>query len=205
MQTKIIQIIISLLFIASSLFSQNVLLTEDFATPLKWKASNMANGSMTFEKESSESIMKVEALEDKMFTAVLKVPALQTTTTKVNIQYDFFLTDKYNAHVIFGIKPNRLNVNSEGNKGLRLCGESIQSADGAKIFNININVWHKMHIVYDLQSKIAKFTLDGNESKDVDLNMQPDKDYLFNPSAIEVRAFKGGMIKVKAIKISELQ
>lgn len=205
MQTKKNQIAIFLLLIASSLFSQNVLLSEDFVTPLKWKASNMVNGSMTFEKEGSESIMKVEAAEDKMFTVVLKVPALQTTTKRVNIQYDFFLTDKYNAHVIFGGKPNRLNMNSEGNKGLRLCGESTLGSDGAKYMTLTTNAWHKMHIVYDLQSKIAKFTLDGKESKEVDLNMQPDKAYIFNPSSIEVRAFKGGMIKVKAFKITELQ
>lgn len=204
MQTKKNLLGLLLLVLSTSIFSQKVLISEDFVTPLKWKASNMANGSMTFEKEGSESIMKVDAMEDKMFTAVLKVPALQTTTTKVIIQYEFYLTDKYNAHVIFGAKPNRLNVNSEGNKGLRLCGESVQGADGAKYMTLSTNAWHKMQIVYDLQSKIAKYTLDGKETKEVDLNMQPDKAYVFTPSAIEVRAFKGGVIKVKAIKISEL-
>lgn len=204
MQTKKNLFALLLLALSTSLFSQKVLISEDFVTPLKWKASNMANGSMTFEKEGTDIVMKVEALEDKMFQAILKVPALQPTTTKVKIQYDFFLTDKYNAHVIFGAKPNRLNVNTESNRGLRLCGESIQGADGAKFMNPTINAWHNMQIEYDLQSKIAKYTLDGKETKEVDLNMQPDKAYVFTPSAIEVRAFKGGVIKVKAIKISEL-
>jgi len=204
MQTKKNIIVLFLLVLSSNIFSQKVILSEDFVTPLKWKASNMANGSMTFEKEGTESIMKVEAMEDKMFTAVVKVPALQPTTTKVIMQYEFYLTEKYNAHVIFGEKPNRLAVNSEGNKGLRLCGESVQGADGAKYMTLSTNAWHKMQVVYDLKSKLVKFTLDGKESKEVDLNMQPDKSYNFIPSAVEIRAFKGGIIKVKAIKISEL-
>ena len=197
-------LLIILLMLGSSVFSQKILLDENFVKPLKWKASNNANGSMTFEKEGSESVMKVEAVEDKMFTAILKLPALQATTTKVLLEYVFFLTEKFNAHVIFGEKPNRLVVNSDGTKGLRLSGESIQSADGAKFMTISTNAWHKMQIVYDFKTKLARFTLDAKESKELDLNLQPDKAYLFNPSVIEVRAFKGGVIKVKAIKITEL-
>lgn len=204
MQTKKNQIILILLLLSASISSQNVIFSEDFVKPMKWKTSNMANGSMTFEKEGSESVMKLEALPETMFQAVLKIPAIQSTTKKVFMEYDFYLTEKFNGHVSFGTKPNRLAVNSDGIKGLRLVGEAITIADGAKFMTLTPNAWHKMQIVYDLQSKIAKFSLNGKETKEVDLNMQPDKMYVFSPTEISIKVFKGGIIKVKAIKILEL-
>ena len=203
MSKKIFLISIITLGFYTSIFSQNVLFSENFETPLKWKASSNANGSMTFEKEDSESIMKVEAYEGKEFQVKIKVPAIQPTTKKILIQYDFYLNDVYNSQVIVGDSPNRLWVITEKNKNLRLAGESIQMADGAKFLNATPNCWHKMMISYDIQSKLATFTLDGKDSKVVDLNQQPDKIYQFTPTSIAVKSLKAGVIKIKAIVISE--
>ena len=203
MSKKIFLISIITLGFYTSIFSQNVLFSENFETPLKWKASSNANGSMTFEKEDSESIMKVEAYEGKEFQVKIKVPAIQPTTKKILIQYDFYLNDVYNSQVIVGDSPNRLWVITEKNKSLRLAGESIQMADGAKFLNATPNCWHKMMISYDIQSKLATFTLDGKDSKVVDLNQQPDKIYQFTPTSIAVKSLKAGVIKIKAIVISE--
>lgn len=203
MSKKIFLISIITLGFYTSIFSQNVLFSENFETPLKWKASSNANGSMTFEKEDSESIMKVEAYEGKEFQVKIKVPAIQPTTKKILIQYDFYLNDVYNSQVIVGDSPNRLWVITEKNKSLRLAGESIQMADGAKFLNATPNCWHKMLISYDIQSKLATFTLDGKDSKVVDLNQQPDKTYQFTPTSIAVKSLKAGVIKIKAIVISE--
>jgi hypothetical protein len=180
-----------------------VLFSENFETPLKWKASSNANGSMTFEKENTESVMKVEAYEGKEFQVKIKVPAIQPTTKKILIQYDFYLNDVYNSQVIVGDSPNRLWVITEKNKSLRLAGESIQMADGAKFLNATPNCWHKMLISYDIQSKLATFTLDGKDSKVVDLNQQPDKTYQLTPTSIVVKSLKAGIIKIKSIVISE--
>ena len=203
MSKKIFLISIITLGFYTSIFSQNVLFSENFETPLKWKASSNANGSMTFEKEDSESIMKVEAYEGKEFQVKIKVPAIQPTTKKILIQYDFYLNDVYNSQVIVGDSPNRLWVITEKNKNLRLAGESIQMADGAKFLNATPNCWHKMMISYDIQSKLATFTLDGKDLKVVDLNQQPDKIYQFTPTSIAVKSLKAGVIKIKAIVISE--
>ena len=203
MSKKIFLISIITLGFYTSIFSQNVLFSENFETPLKWKASSNANGSMTFEKEDSESIMKVEAYEGKEFQVKIKVPAIQPTTKKILIQYDFYLNDVYNSQVIVGDSPNRLWVITEKNKSLRLAGESIQMADGAKFLNATPNCWHKMMISYDIQSKLATFTLDGKDSKVVDLNQQPDKIYQFTPTSIAVKSLKAGVIKIKTIVISE--
>jgi hypothetical protein len=185
------------------MFSQNVLFSENFETPLKWKASSNANGSMTFEKENTECVMKVEAYEGKEFQVKIKVPAIQPTSKKILIQYDFYLNDVYNSQVIVGDSPNRLWVITEKNKSLRLAGESIQMADGAKFLNATPNCWHKMLISYDIQSKLATFTLDGKDSKVVDLNQQPDKTYQLTPTSIVVKSLKAGIIKIKSIVISE--
>ena len=203
MSKKIFLISIITLGFYTSIFSQNVLFSENFETPLKWKASSNANGSMTFEKEDSESIMKVEAYEGKEFQVKIKVPAIQSTTKKILIQYDFYLNDVYNSQVIVGDSPNRLWVITEKNKSLRLAGESIQMADGAKFLNATPNCWHKMLISYDIQSKLATFTLDGKDSKVVDLNQQPDKTYQLTPTSIVVKSLKAGIIKIKSIVISE--
>lgn len=203
MSKKIFLISIITLGFYTSIFSQNVLFSENFETPLKWKASSNANGSMTFEKEDSESIMKVEAYEGKEFQVKIKVPAIQPTTKKILIQYDFYLNDVYNSQVIVGDSPNRLWVITEKNKSLRLAGESIQMADGAKFLNATPNCWHKMLISYDIQSKLATFTLDGKDSKVVDLNQQPDKTYQLTPTSIVVKSLKAGIIKIKSIVISE--
>lgn len=203
MSKKLFLISIITLGFYTSIFSQNVLFSENFETPLKWKASSNANGSMTFEKENTESIMKVEAYEGKEFQVKIKVPAIQPTTKKILIQYDFYLNDVYNSQVIVGDSPNRLWVITEKNKSLRLAGESIQMADGAKFLNATPNCWHKMLISYDIQSKLATFTLDGKDSKVVDLNQQPDKTYQFTPTSIAVKSLKAGVIKIKAIVISE--
>lgn len=203
MSKKIFLISIITLGFYTSIFSQNVLFSENFETPLKWKASSNANGSMTFEKENTESVMKIEAYEGKEFQVKIKVPAIQPTTKKILIQYDFYLNDVYNSQVIVGDSPNRLWVITEKNKSLRLAGESIQMADGAKFLNATPNCWHKMLISYDIQSKLATFTLDGKDSKVVDLNQQPDKTYQFTPTSIAVKSLKAGVIKIKAIVISE--
>ena len=203
MPKKIFLISLMTLGFYTSIFSQNVLFSENFETPLKWKASSNANGSMTFEKENTESIMKVEAYEGKEFQVKIKVPAIQPTTKKILIQYDFYLNDVYNSQVIVGDSPNRLWVITEKNKSLRLAGESIQMADGAKFLNATPNCWHKMLISYDIQSKLVTFTLDGKDSKVVDLNQQPDKTYQFSPTSIAVKSLKAGVIKIKAIVISE--
>ena len=203
MSKKIFLISIITLGFYTSIFSQNVLFSENFETPLKWKASSNANGSMTFEKENTESVMKVEAYEGKEFQVKIKVPAIQPTTKKILIQYDFYLNDVYNSQVIVGDSPNRLWVITEKNKSLRLAGESIQMADGAKFLNATPNCWHKMLISYDIQSKLATFTLDGKDSKIVDLNQQPDKTYQFTPTSIAVKSLKAGIIKIKSIVISE--
>lgn len=203
MSKKIFLISIITLGFYTSIFSQNVLFSENFETPLKWKASSNANGSMTFEKEDSESIMKVEAYEGKEFQVKIKVPAIHPTTKKILIQYDFYLNDVYNSQVIVGDSPNRLWVITEKNKSLRLAGESIQMADGAKFLNATPNCWHKMLISYDIQSKLATFTLDGKDSKVVDLNQQPDKTYQLTPTSIVVKSLKAGIIKIKSIVISE--
>lgn len=203
MSKKIFLISIITLGFYTSIFSQNVLFSENFETPLKWKASSNANGSMTFEKEDSESIMKVEAYEGKEFQVKIKVPAIQPTSKKILIQYDFYLNDVYNSQVIVGDSPNRLWVITEKNKSLRLAGESIQMADGAKFLNATPNCWHKMLISYDIQSKLATFTLDGKDSKVVDLNQQPDKTYQLTPTSIVVKSLKAGIIKIKSIVISE--
>jgi ureidoglycolate hydrolase len=94
-------------------------------------------------------------------------------------------------------------VITEKNKSLRLAGESIQMADGAKFLNATPNCWHKMLISYDIQSKLATFTLDGKDSKVVDLNQQPDKTYQLTPTSIVVKSLKAGIIKIKSIVISE--
>lgn len=203
MSKKIFLISIITLGFYTSIFSQNVLFSENFETPLKWKASSNANGSMTFEKENTESVMKIEAYEGKEFQVKIKVPAIQPTTKKILIQYDFYLNDVYNSQVIVGDSPNRLWVITEKNKSLRLAGESIQMADGAKFLNATPNCWHKMLISYDIQSKLATFTLDGKDSKVVDLNQQPDKTYQFTPTSIAVKSLKAGIIKIKSIVISE--
>lgn len=203
MSKKIFLISIITLGFYTSIFSQNVLFSENFETPLKWKASSNANGSMTFEKENTESVMKVEAYEGKEFQVKIKVPAIQPTTKKILIQYDFYLNDVYNSQVIVGDSPNRLWVITEKNKSLRLAGESIQMADGAKFLNATPNCWHKMLISYDIQSKLATFTLDGKDSKVVDLNQQPDKTYQLTPTSIVVKSLKAGIIKIKSIVISE--
>ena len=184
-------------------YSQKVIFTEDFVSPQKWKTSNSANGSMSIEKEGTESIMKIEALEGKEFQASIKVPALTSTAKSVWIEFDFFLNDIYNSQVIVGESPNRLWVIAEKNNTLRLAGEAIQMADGAKFLNASPNRWYKMLIKYDIQSKLATFTLDGKDSKVVDLNMQPNKSYQFTASALTFKSLKGGSLKVKAIKISE--
>jgi hypothetical protein len=203
MQKKIFLTTLIVMFFCTTSFSQKVLFSENFDTPLKWKVSSRANGSMTFEKEGSENIMKVEAYDGKEFQTTIKVPAIQPTTKKISIQYDFYLNDVYNSQVLFGESPNRLWVISEKNKSLRLAGESIQMADGAKFLNATPNIWHKIMISYDLESKLATFTLDGKDSKVVDLNQQPDKTYQFSPTSIAVKSLKAGVIKIKAIVISE--
>ncbi len=205
MSKKIFLISIITLGFYTSIFCQNVLFSENFETPLKWKVSSNANGLMTFEKENSESIMKVEAFEGKEFQVKIKVPEIQLATKKISIQYDFYLNDVYNSQVLFGDSPNRLWVITEKNKNLRLAGESIQMADGAKFLNASPDAWHKMFISYDIQSKLATFTLDGKYSKVVDLNQQPDKSYQFVPTTVIIKSLKGGVIKVKAFKITELQ
>jgi hypothetical protein len=60
-----------------------------------------------------------------------------------------------------------------------------------------------MLISYDIQSKLATFTLDGKDSKVVDLNQQPDKTYQLTPTSIVVKSLKAGIIKIKSIVISE--
>lgn len=192
-----------LMTFCTTTFSQKVLFSENFVTPMKWKVSGSANGSMTFDKEGSESVMKVEAYDGKEFQATIKVPVVQSTTKKISIQYDFYLNDVYNSQVLFGESPNRLWVISEKNKSLRLAGESIQMADGAKFLNATSNCWHNMLIVYDMQSKVATFTIDGKDSKVVDLNLQPEKSYQFTPTLIAIKSLKAGVIKIKAIIISE--
>jgi hypothetical protein len=204
MNKKIILTLIVFMLSNVYLFSQKALFTEDFVAPLKWKTSSSANGSMSFEKEGTESIMKVESFEGKEFQASIKVPALQSTTKSILIEYDFYLNDAYNSQVVVGESPNRLWVITEKNKTLRLAGEAIQMADGAKFLNATPNKWYKMLISYDVQSKMATFTLDGKDSKVVDLNQQPSKSYQFTPSSLIIKSLKGGIIKVKSIKISEL-
>ena len=190
--------------LSSTAFSQKILLNEDFVKPLKWKTSSLANGAMTFEKEGAESVMKIEAYDGKEFQATLKVPANETSTKTITIQYDFYLNDLYNSQVFFGESPNRIKVIAEKNKTQRLCGESIQMAEGAKFVNASPNVWHKMLINCNMQNKLATFTIDGKELKVVDLNQQPEKSYPFAPTLIAVKSIKGGFIKIKSIIITEI-
>lgn len=199
-------ILTSLILILSgtTIFSQKVLFTENFIAPLKWKVSSGANGSKTYEKEGSESIMKVEAFEGKEFQASIKVPAIQPTTKEILIEFEINLNEVYNSQVVIGESPNRLWVIAEKNKTLRLAGEAIQMSDGAKFLNASPDKWHKMVIRVDLQRKQATFTIDGNDSKVVDLNQQPNKSYQFIPSALVVKSLKGGVVKVKSIKITEI-
>jgi hypothetical protein len=199
-------ILASIIFMLSgtTIFSQKVLFFENFIAPLKWKVSSGTNGSMTFEKEGSESIMKVEAFEGKEFQASIKVPAIQSTTKGILIEYDFNLNEVYNSQVVVGESPNRLWIIAEKNKTLRLAGEAIQMSDGAKFLNASPEKWHKMVISFDIQSKLATFTIDGKDSKIVDLNQQPNKTYQFIPSSLVIKSLKGGQIKVKSIKISEI-
>lgn len=193
-----------MMFFCTTVFSQTTLFSENFITPLKWKVSSTANGSMTFEKDGSEGVMKVEANEGKEFQATIKVPAIQSSTKKISIQYSFYLSDVYNSQVSFGENPNRLRVISEKNKSQRLAGESIQMTDGAQFLNATPNCWHTMLVNYDMQSKLATFTIDEKDSKVVDLNLQPEKSYSFAPTSVAIKSIKGGFIKVKAIKITEL-
>ncbi|MEI8085503.1 MAG: hypothetical protein WCG93_04725 [Paludibacter sp.] len=201
MQTKKNQIFLILLVFCTSIYSQKILFSEDFVAPLKWKISSNANGSMTFEKEGTESVMKVEAYEGKKFQVTIKIPAIEVSTKKITIQYDFYLNELYNSQVFFGESPNRLRVMAEKNKTQRLAGEAIQMADGAKFLSATSECWHKMLINYDMQSKLATFTLDGKDTKIVDLNLQPEKSYQFVPTLMVIKSIKGGSIKVKAIKI----
>ena len=202
--TFLLALTISLVSVINVNGQTDVLFKEEFSNVTKWKGSNSKNGSFTTEKEGDQTSIVLRSEADAEYSVIRDFSEFKHDNEPIKIKFDVFFTDKLRSMIHLGKAPNRIGIIGETNSTkLRLAGEEIKMADGAKFLTITPNEWNQIEIIFNPSNNTVQFILNGNDSQTVDLSKQPSN-YKFSLNRFSIKATKGDSVKVKNIEVSKL-
>lgn len=173
--------------------------SDNFALQVNWTSSfnggsvSYLNNTMTLTSSTIGTVGRKSTLPSSSFYP-----------DSATIQFEFN-TSTLGFQTLLGTTTSRLQVLKETATQVRLAGEAIVAANGAKFMTITPGVWHTMSIKYKktAAATTATFVLDGGAgalTQVVDLSLQA-LGYNFVLNAIDFRALNGEVLQVRNLQL----